>query len=238
MNPSRRGLGTGAKVGAVLAVIVIVVGALYLLPMLSSSSPKGPVTNVGANGPSGVYPLIQDFSKMTITVDTNDVPDQYAQNQTLAYTVLGKGAIGSTQYTKVEFVTVGQEADVVCWYNSSGGLGEVQLLGEGGRNYTGNALATLPFISTYTVDFSVFDKITNNATLFSELVPSTATTTTIGPTKAYVATYLLSAPTAVYSNIIVKYATFSGTNLRLAVYVYEKAPDKSSQTLEITSLTS
>jgi hypothetical protein len=244
MNISRRGLGGGAKAGIVVVAVVIILAAAYELPSLTKgSSPTtstvlGSVANVGANGGSGMYAMVKSFSQMQVQVNSNDVPDGINQTETLSYRVLGAGTINSTEYTRVEFSTIGAgpSNDVIAWFNSTGGLGRVDVLGE--RNYTGNGVPNLPFISNYVNTFQVFPNITNNATLFATLVPSSNATTSIGSMKAVVTTYLLDSPNKMFANMEVKVATFTATNQRMAVYVYERQPEPidSSSTLQIQSL--
>lgn len=238
MANSRKGIGTGGKVAVVVvAVLVIAAGLVYADPGLfrGSSSPPGQVVNVGATGSNPTYALVQAFSKATVSVSENDVTNQFSQNLTVAYTVIGTGTINGTQYTKVEFVTVGQQHNVIAWYSHTGQLGEVDVPGI--RNYIGNGTVNLPYIATYDSYFGAFAQVTNNATLLSHLVESTSVSTSVGGMKAQVTTYVLGSPTPQLKDIVVKYATFSATNLRLAVYIHEMTPDGSSETLQITSLT-
>lgn len=236
MESFRRGIGTGAKVAVVVAVLVIASGVVYAYPGLlrGSGPPPGQVVNVGAGSSDPTYALVQAFSKATVSVSENDVANQFSQNLTVAYSVVGTGTINGTQYTKVEFVTVGQQHNVIAWYSHTGQLGEVDVPGL--RNYVGNGTGNLPYITTYDSYFGAFAQVTNNATLLSHLVESTSVSTSVGGMQAQVTTYVLGAPTLQLKDIVVKYATFSGTNLRLAVYIYELTTDGSSETLQITSL--
>ncbi|MDG6914448.1 MAG: hypothetical protein JRN23_01115 [Nitrososphaerota archaeon] len=237
METSHRGIGTAAKVAAVVVVLLVAGGVIYADPGLVQGSPpaSGPVVNLGAGSASPMYSLIQEFPKMTVSVQQNDVANQFSQDITVVYTVIGKGTINGTQYTKVEFVTVGQQHDVTVWYSPTGQVGEVDVPGV--RNYAGNGTGNLPYVTTYTAYFGAFVEVTNNATLLSHLVWSTGGAATVGGLKAQVATYVLGAPTPELKGVIVKYATFSGINLKLAYYIYELTPDGSTETIQITSLT-
>jgi hypothetical protein len=242
MNPSKNGLSTAGKVGIVVMVAIVVVGTAYLLPGLSkggasqsTSSQAGAVSTVEGSQINGTYSIVKFFSKMLLAVDVYDATDGMVSNATYSYSVLGKGTINSTQYTRVEFLTVGVGDDVVMWFNSSGGLGRVDVLGQ--RNYTGNGLPNMPFVTTYTNLFGFIPTITTNATLLSLLSKSSETTTSIGPTNADVTTYELAAPTPSYSSMTLKLATIPSKNVELAVYFYLKTHDKSTTLIEVTSLT-
>ena len=70
--------------------------------------------------------------------------------KTTTTTSLANGQVvtttNSNEYTRVEYATVGVGNNVVAWYNLTGGMNEVDVVG--GRNYTGNGTRNLPFIST------------------------------------------------------------------------------------------
>lgn len=237
MNPSRRGLGTGAKAGAVVILIVIVLGAVYLYPSLTkgggTQSPSG--SSSGAVPITGLPSLFADFHRMQMSFNTYDAMNDYTRNQSLSYTVLGTGKLNSTQYTRVEFSTAGIVNDVVGWFNSTGGIARVDVLGE--RNYTGNGVGNLPFIQTYVNDFGYLVSLANNATLISLLSKTSEATTSIGPTQMDVTTYLLESRFAPYTKMTLQIATLPGTNAQLAVYVSAKETDQSTILLQVTSLT-
>lgn len=241
MNPSRRGLSNAVKAGVVVVLAIVVLGAVYFVPGLSTgggsqttSSVGGTLSTVRGNQTQGVYSLIKAFSKMQLEVDTN-VPNQGATNRTYSYAVLGKGTINSTQYTRVEFVTVGIGDNVVMWFNSTGGVARVDVLGQ--RNYTGSGVPNLPYVMTYSNLFGVIPTVTNNATLFSMLTKYSEGGASIGPTSADVTTYVLSTPSQAYSSLTVKVATVPAKNVVLATYVFAKAHDGSTELIEVTSIT-
>jgi hypothetical protein len=253
MNPSKSGLSSAGKTGVVVVIIVIVLAAVYLVPSLSKGG-----GNQSASSQSGgkqitdMYSLIGDFSKMQVTINSYDAPDGIESNQSSAYTVLGAAtqtttttttlangqtstSTSSTAYTRVEFTTVGIATGVVVWYNSSGGIGDEEVLGE--RNYTGNGVNNLPFMDPYTSSFGGLVMITNNATLLSLLTKTSEATMSIGPTQMDVTTYVLSGRTSQYSSLTAKIATIPGTDVQFAVYLNEKIRDGSTTLIEVTSLT-
>jgi hypothetical protein len=237
MNPSKSGLSSAGKTGIVVVLIVIVLGAAYLVPSLSKGggSQASSSSNAGEKQVTGILSLFGDFPQMQVSVDTYDAPDGFVANQSLSYTVLGKGTINSTEYTRVEFATVGQPNMVVGWFNSTGGIGEADLLGQ--RNYTGNGVYALPFIQTYTSAFEGLVSITDNNTLLSRLSLSSQGLTSIGPTQMDIATYVLAARSPPYSSMTVRIATIPGTNVQLVVYVSQKVTDGSTSLVQVTSLT-
>jgi hypothetical protein len=236
MNLSRRGLSTGAKAGAVVILIVIVLGAVYLIPSLTKGG--GTQSAPSGSGPApitGLPSLFTDFRQMQMSFNTYDAMNDFVQNQSLSYTVLGTGKINSTQFTRVEFATAGVPNDVVGWFNSTGGIARADVLGE--RNYTGNGVANLPFVQTYFNDFGYIVSLANNATLISLLSKTSEATTSFGPTQMDVTTYLLESRFAPYTKMTLQIATIPGTNAQVAVYVNAKESDGSTILLQVTSLT-
>ena len=238
MNPSKNGLSSSGKTGIVIVLIVIVLGAAYLVPSLSKGSGTQASSSLYASEKqiTGILSLFGDFPQMQISVNTYDAPDGFVANQSLSYTVLGKGTINSTEYTRVEFATVGQANMIVGWFNSTGGIEEVDVLGQA-RNYTGNGAYALPFIQTYTNAFGGIVSITDNKTLLSRLSVASQGLTSIGPTQMDVTTYVLAARSPPYSSMTVRIATIPGTNVQLAVYVSEKVTDGSTSLVQVTNLT-
>lgn len=240
MNPSKRGVGTAGKAGVVVLVIVVVAAAYLVVPSFSKGGGSQPTTSAGGPNPiadqtQGLYPLLTTFSGMQLIVDINDVSASYIQNSTYSYSVLGKGTLNSTQYTKVDFATLGETHDTIAWFNSTGGLGELDVLGV--TNYTGRGLYNLPYIQTYVNAFYALISVTNNATLFSHLTETTQTTKSIGPTKADVTTYVMQTRTRSISKATAEVATIPGTNIEMAVYLYEKLSDGSTYVFQVSSLT-
>ncbi len=240
MNPYKRGLSSAGKAGVVVVVVILVLGGAYFLPGLTkgggsqqSTAGGGAVSTVGGNETIGLYSLVQAFSQMQLVVAIS-TPDQGASNTTYSYSVIGKGTINSTQYTRVEFLTVGVGDNVVMWFNSAGRLGEVDVPGV--RNYTGNGIVNLPYFTTYANLFGIIPTITNNATLFSMLSKYSETTMNIGPTQADVTTYTLPAPKEGYSSLTVEVATVPANNVTLAVYLYARMHDGSTTQVEVSSL--
>jgi len=253
MNPSKKGLSSAGKTGVVVLLIVIVLAAAYLVPSLSkgggsqSGSSNSPAVRI-----TGMFPLVVDFPKMQVTFDAYDAPNGVLTNESYAYAVLGTATqdttttttqadgklvttTNSTEYTRVEFTTIGVGHGVIVWYNSSGGIGDEEVLGE--RNYTGNGVYNLPFMVPYTSSFGGLVSITNNSTLLSLLTKTSEATTSIGPTQMDVTTYVLEARSPPYSSLTVKIATIPGTNVQFVVYVNEKVSDGSTSLLQVTSLT-
>jgi hypothetical protein len=254
MNPSKRGLSSAAKVGVVVVLILIVLGAVYLVPSLSkgSGNQKSASSNSSSEPITSMYSLIGDFSKMQVTLDSYDAPDDIVTNQSYAYTALGAAtqtttttttlangqtstSTNSSEYTRVEFTTIGSGDDVVVWYNSSGGIGDEEVLGE--RNYTGNGVYNLPFMDPYTSSFGSLVSLTDNATILSLLTKTSEATMSIGPTQMDVTTYVLPGRTSEYTSMTAKFATVPGTDVQFMVYLNEKIPDGSTTLLEVTSLT-
>jgi hypothetical protein len=232
---------------------VIVLGAIYLVPSLSKGGGNQSVSSKSGSEPvTDMYSLIGDFSKMQVTLDAYDSPDGIVTNQSYAYTGLGAAtqtttttttlangqkstSTNSTAYTRVEFTTIGVGNSIIIWYNSSGGIGDEEVLGQ--RNYTGNGVYNLPFMDPYTSSFGSLVSITDNATLLSLLTKTTEATMSIGPTQMDVTTYVLPGRTSEYTSITAKIATIPGTDVQFAVYLNEEIRDGSTTLLEVTSLT-
>jgi len=237
MNPSKKGLSTAGKAVAVVILIVIVLGAAYVYPSLSKGGTQSTPSGSGATPITGLPSLFADFPRMQMSFDTYDAVNDLVLNQSLSYTVLGTGTLNSTQYTKVEFATAGVPSDVVGWFNSTGGIGRLDVIAGTNHTYLGNGLQNFPFIQTYINDFGYLMSLANNATLISLLSKSSESTTSIGPTQLDVTTYLLESRFAPYSSMTLRIATIPGTNVQLAVYVNAKETDKSTILLQVTSLT-
>jgi hypothetical protein len=234
MNPSKYGLSTGAKTGIVVIVVIIVLAAAYVVPSLTKASSTTTQPGGAGSGPiTGALSLYSYFPKMSLAEEVNDVPDAVTQNGTYTYSVLGKGTLNSSQYTRVEFTTVGASNDVIAWYNSTGGINLVDVVGV--RNYTGAGAYILA--QGYTTSFGLIPAISNNATLLDLLSKTTTVTQSIGPTKMNVTTYSLEVPTSIYSTLTVKYGTIPGTNVQIAVYLSEKETDGTTILIDVTSLT-
>jgi hypothetical protein len=236
MNPSRRGLGTAGKAGAVIVMLVIVLGTLYLLPRYSSSSQSQPATsNAVPEKITGMPSLFYDFTGMQVSAYINDPADDFVQNQSYTYTVLGTAKLNSTLYTRVEYTTVGVGNDVIVWYNSTGGINEVEVVGV--RTYTGNGTRNLPFITTYTGLFGSLVSVTDNDTLLSLLSKTSDGTAKIGATQMDVSTYMLYGRLYPYSSLTLKVATIPGTSVQLVTYLDEATAAGTSSLLRVTSLT-
>jgi hypothetical protein len=236
MNPSRRGVGTGGKVAAVVVLIILGLGAIYLIPKFSPSQSQGAGSNAVPQQITGMSSLIYDFTKMQVEVDVNDPADSFVQNQSYTYAVLGKSTVSSVEYTRAEFKTVGVgSSDVVIWYNSTGGIGEVDVVGV--RNYTGNGTKNLPFITTYSGVFGGLVTTTNNATLLSHLSKTSEVLTSIGPTQMNVTTYVLNGKSYPYLHLTLELATIPGTDVQLVTYLDEKTYDGTTTVFQVTSMT-
>lgn len=236
MNPSKRGLSTGAKAGAVVVLIIVVLGAIYLVPKFTTpSQAQSTGSNSAAEPITGMLSLFHDFSKMQASVNVNDPNNGYTQVQNYTYAVLGKGTLNSTVYTRVEYTTVGLGDNVVVWYNSTGGIGELDVVGV--RNYTGNGAGNLPFITNYDSTFGALVAITNNATLLARLGKTSTVLTSIGPTQMDVTTYVMGGRFAPYSSLTIQIGTIPGTNVQLATELNEKTTDGVTSVVQVTSLT-
>ncbi len=193
-------------------------------------------STTGAGGQNiGLLTLFNCFSQMQMqdTLNTMAQPDGSIQRQTVSYVVLGKAQFNLTQHTKVEFSQAGVGNSVVAWFNPSGVVDRLDVLG--GSNYTGPGAAILA--QTYTTAFGLLTTISNNATLLSMLSKSSESTMTIGPTQLDATTYQLPVPTPPYKTITVKYVTIPGTYQRLAVYLDEKTTNGAETTVEVLSIT-
>jgi len=236
MNPSKRGLGAAGKAGAVVVLIIVVLGAIYLFPKFSAASQsQTSSSNSGIKQIAGMPALFYGFTRMQVSVYVNDPVNGIDQNQSYSYTVLGKGTLNSTVYTRVEFTTSGLGNNVVVWYNSTGGIGEVDLVGV--RNYTGSGARNLPFITIYDSAFGTLASIGENSTLLSLLSKTSEAVKSIGPTQVDVTTYVLSRRSYPYSSLTLGLATIPGTNAQLATYLDEKTSDGTNSILQVTSLT-
>ncbi|MDA4133043.1 MAG: hypothetical protein OK454_07965, partial [Thaumarchaeota archaeon] len=83
MNPSKNGLSSAGKTGIVVVLIVIVLGAAYLVPSLSKGSGSQSATsgsNASENKITGMPSLFADFRQMQVTVDNYDAPDGFVTN--------------------------------------------------------------------------------------------------------------------------------------------------------------
>ena len=236
MNPSRRGVGTGGKVAAVVVLIMLGLGAIYLIPKFTSSQSQGASSNAVPQQITGMPSLFYDFTKMQVAVDLNDPADSFVQNQSYTYTVLGKSTVDSVQYTRVEYTTVGVgNNDVVVWYNLTGGINEVDVVGV--RNYTGNGTKNLPFITSYSGAFGGLVAFANNATLLSHLSKTSEVLTSIGPTQMDVTTYMLSGRSYPYLHLTLQLATIPGTDVQLVTYLDENTYDGSTTVVQVMSMT-
>ncbi len=241
MNPSKSGLSTAAKTGVVVVLVVLVLGVAYA----SSSLLKGGATSSytapscagsGAHGQTiGLLTLFACFSQMQIsaTLNTMSQPEGNFQQQAYAYNVLGTATWNSTPHMRVEFTIVGSGDDVVAWFNSTGGVDRFDIIGQ--KNYSGPGAPILA--QSYTSAFGVIPAISNNATLLSMLSQSTENATMIGSTQLNVTTYHLPVPTPEYKSITAKYAAIPGTNLKILVYLDQKATDGTETIIQVQSVT-
>jgi len=242
VRSSKSGLSSAARGAAIAAVVLIVLGAAYLLPSLtsggtSSATQSGRSSSTRVAAPTqfvGLLHLFGNFSQMELQLSemNTNAANPINQQDHVSYFVLGKGTINSTQYTKVAFSSVGVGNDVIAWVSPSGTFDRVDVLGQ--RNYTGNGAYYL--MSSYINDFSIVPAVTNNATLFSMLSKTSQNSTTIGTTQVDVATYSLAVPNPPYKSITVMYATITGTSVKLAVYFHQKTDDGTDTLMQILSL--
>ncbi|MDA4120310.1 MAG: hypothetical protein OK436_06955, partial [Thaumarchaeota archaeon] len=147
MDTSKKGISTATKTAAVVAVIFILLAAVYFVPSIStgaasqsSSTQTGVTSSGGGSQTSGLLQLFGYFSQMDMQLNVfnnnNANGNGMTSQQSASYLVLGKGSWNSTQYTKVEFSTPGIGNNVIAWFNSKGGIDRVDVLGQ--RNYTGS----------------------------------------------------------------------------------------------------
>jgi hypothetical protein len=245
VNPSRIGVSSAGKRAVAAFVIVLVLGAAYLAVSLSKSgAPVSLTSDVSVPPPipvgnqTGMYALLGPFPKMQVSVNFYDEPDGLSANESFAYAVLGTASLNLTTHTVVEFTNVGSGDQVIAWFNSTGAIDRVDVLGQ--KNYTGPTAYVLA--SAYTSAFAIIPTITNNSTLLSLLSKTSETTTSIGPARADVTTYTLGAETATYANITARYAAVvpgvvHGTTVELAVYLDEILRNRSTTLIQVTSIT-
>jgi hypothetical protein len=240
MNPARSGLTTAAKGGIVAILAILVVGAAYLaLPSLSTGSvthsTSSSVSSAGSQ-PLGVLSLIGYFSHMQIQLTTYDNSEGVGvvdQQQNIAYVVLGKATLNSTQYTKVEFTQTGIGNNVIVWFNPQERIDRVDVLGV--KNYTGAGAAVYASIPMGAMSFVT--SFSNNATLFSLLSKTTESTMTIGSTQMVVTTYVIAQPAFPLTKFTIKFGTIPGTDTKIAVYLDTETSDLMESVVEVTSLT-
>jgi len=244
MSPARDGISSGGRIGIIVILILLVLGAAYLAPsmlgartsstssasVVSSSSPGADSQTVGLSSLFGYFSKMQVLNFMS---DAQDQNDPILQQTSVSYLVLGMGSLNSTQYTKVQFSEEGSSNTVVAWFNPQGGIDRVDVLGD--RNYTGSTAGT--HAKTYVSVFSSIPAALNNATLFSLLKKTSESMTSIGPTEMDVTTYELAAPHPPFIGVTAKYATIPGTNQRLVVYLDVKTDNSVENTFQVTSLT-
>jgi hypothetical protein len=240
MNPARSGLTTAAKGGIVAILAILVVGVAYLaLPSLSTGSAthstSSSVSSAGSQ-PLGILSLIGYFSQMQIHVVTYDNSEGVGvidETHAVAYVVLGKATLNSTQYTKVEFTQTGIGNNVIVWFNPQERIDRVDVLGV--KNYTGAGAAVYAAIPMAAMAFVT--TFSNNATLFSLLSKTTDSTMTIGATQMVVTTYTMATPVSGLTKFTIKFGTIPGTNIKIAVYLDEETSDLMESVVEVTSLT-
>lgn len=244
MNPDRSGLSTAGKAGIIVILAILVLGAIYVAPSLTSGGGTTSTSSHSTGSSSTLFTgdqtiellsLFGYFSQMQIHVASYDHSEGNAliEQHTLGYQVLGKGSLNSTQYTRVQFTQEGEGTNLVAWFNPQGGIDRVDVPGV--RNYTG-ATASV-YAQIYVATFSIITGVSNNSTLLSLLSKTSQAATTIGSTALDVATYALKAPTPPYTNVTVKYASIPGTNLRFAVYFDENTSDLTETTVQVLSIT-
>jgi hypothetical protein len=238
MNPSASGLSSAGKTGVVVVVVIIVLGGAYFAPSLltgtkSTSSLSAPTCSGTAAGSQVVsLPLLfACFSQMQVQEGT--IQNGANAEQTLAYLVLGPAVYNSTQYNKVEFSKIGIGDNVIAWYDSTGSIYRLDIIG--GRNYTGPGARY--FAQLYTTGFGLISQMSNNASLLSSLSKTSENTTSIGPTQLDVTTYHLAVPTHPVKSLTVKLAAIPGTNLKFVVYMDELYTDGSETTILVSSVT-
>ena len=227
----------------VVVVIIVLAGIYFATTSLKGNQSTtiqgiGRTSTFGSGGgdqTSGLLQLFGYFSQMQVqeTSNTLALQDGRYDQQTVSYLVLGTGQWNSAAHLRVEFSTAGVGNNVVAWFNSSGGVDRLDILGQ--RNYSG-PLATIE-AQNYVSAFSQIQTITNNATLLSILSMTTENMTSIWPTTMDVVTYHLAAPRAPYKSITAQYATVPGTNEKIAVFLYEKATDGTEITMRVLSIT-
>jgi len=219
-------------------VVLIVLGTAYLLPSLTSggtsTESRASTTTAASTQFAGLLQLFANFSQLELQLSATNTNagNVINEQQHIAYYVLGKGTLNSTQYTRVAFSNVGVGNDVIAWVSPRGTFDRVDVLGQ--RNYTGTGAYFL--MSSYINDLSIIPALTSNSTLLAMLSKTSQNSTTIGPTKVDVATYTLAVPTPPYKSITVRYATVPGTNVRLAVYLHQKTDDGTETLMEVISL--
>lgn len=237
---SRRGLSSGGKIGILVILVMIVLGAVYFLPSftLGGGNQGSSSTQAGSSsgfGPSATYgglaQLFANFSQIDgqLTL-ANDVEEMYDQ-QHFSYAVVGTGTINNTQYMKVSFSGIGAH-QVIAWVSRQGAVDRVDVVGQ--SNYTGPGARF--YVLNYLNDFSVILNTSVNSTLLSMLSPTTQNSTDIGGTHVNLATYTLPAPKGSYKSLTVSFATIPGTTARLPVYLHQKTTDGSELTLLVSSL--
>ena len=212
----RRGLSTGILTAIALVAVIVVLAAVYEYPALF---PKKVQLTPPVTCGSGTFQLLSLFAcfsemQMTTVVDTSSELQGTIQSASMAYLVLGQQEYNGTAYTKVEYTTPGVGNDVIAWYNNTGVVGRIDLLGQG-RNYTGPGAAILSQSETNT--FGLIPTVTNNATLLSMLSQTSQNTTMIGSVSVALSVYHLAVPTSTFKTITAEYATIPGTSQQMLV---------------------
>jgi hypothetical protein len=238
MNPSRSGLSSIAKIAVVIVIALLVLSGIYLAPSLLSNKKSSP-TVVGSSGGTHTFGLLQLFKyfpqlQLKSAVYNPSGSGGTMQEEVFSYTVLGNASFQGTHNLKVEFSTTGGGDNIVGWFNSSGVVDELDIIG--GTNYTGPAAPLLA--QTYVDTFSLITTATNNATLFSLLNETSQNTTRIGSAQLAVSTYHLTTKDRTYDSITAEYATIPGTFQKLMVYLDERLTDGVENTFQVTSLKS
>lgn len=235
-------MNSSSKKVVILAVIVLVLGAIYLAFALgtnntgraSTTSVTGSSTpSTGTGAPAGLISMFGTFSRMEVTLFVNDVPDESVTRQNVSYLTLGHASLNGSDHIKVQFSDPQSNVNAIAWFNQAGGIDRVDVLGE--RNYTGSGASL--YVQDFVSIFSLVPGIANNATLSAQLQKVSETTMSIGPTQMDVITYSLPAATSGYTNVTARFAAVPGSSARWAVYLDEKATDLSETLFQVTSVT-
>jgi hypothetical protein len=177
--------------------------------------------------------MFGNFSKMAITTSYLDEVNEASDSTSISYVVLGRTLLNSTNYTRVEFKNAAGNTTEIAWFNPKGGIDRVDVIGD--KNYTGSGAPF--FAQIYTSIFSLVPGWSDNATLLTGTQKTGEKVQSVGLIQMTVSTYELISKTSTLTNFTARIATIPGTNVRLAVYIFQQEPNGSNNTFEVTSVT-
>jgi hypothetical protein len=214
-NGTNRGRRRNVIVAAIAILLIIAIPAFFVIIRESPSSPpisgqNGHLTLTAPEGvetisPSGQTTITPQLSSFRSLVDSlDDVFGNYSQmtvnsqlngtTETVAYVVLGRPTINSSQYWQVNFAlsksvgVVQQNSSAQIWFDSAGNPAVASIEGV---NYTGEQARTqsVNFTSPIVLSVSYSGLFLKNQTILSQMRFLRQDNISLGPTSMTVASY-------------------------------------------------